>query len=241
MGFGATPLLDPTKLKEVLLEELAEQAVRLGSIDTFDRGGNVIWLDNFEDGITKWVPGGIGTGHATTWDSTRAKSGSFSAKLTTGDAENDYENIVHLLSFPVLSRLGFEYSFSLGPNVRDIQLNVYLHDGNQAHYAEIKWVAVGACFYYLDSANREQALSPVVSFRQDTNLFNTIKLVVDFISGEYVKLIANNTIFDMTGLKYRKRTLLLAPYLRVQLQLYTSANAAAMIFTDDVIITQNEP
>ena len=40
------------------IQDLGELAVRLGSIVTFDRRGNVLWLDGFDSGIGAWSKGG---------------------------------------------------------------------------------------------------------------------------------------------------------------------------------------
>ena len=67
------------------LQDLAELAARLGSIDVFDRRGNVLLLDDFESGIKKWLFGGTGS-YSAGWICDRAEHGGFCLSIQTEGA-----------------------------------------------------------------------------------------------------------------------------------------------------------
>ena len=67
----------------------AELAARLGSPDTFDRRGDVLWMDDFESGL-KWRTSLLGTGSLIDLTATMAASGGKCCRLVTGSANNDY-------------------------------------------------------------------------------------------------------------------------------------------------------
>ncbi|GAI56753.1 unnamed protein product, partial [marine sediment metagenome] len=61
------------------LADMGELAVRLGSIVTHDRRGDVIWMDNFDSGIAKWYQFASDDDGLVEWSAERSRSGGFSA------------------------------------------------------------------------------------------------------------------------------------------------------------------
>jgi len=66
------------------LTDMGELAARLGSINTYDRRGDVIFLDSFESGLTAWSPSSACTGSDLVQSAKHARSGGFSAKFVCG-------------------------------------------------------------------------------------------------------------------------------------------------------------
>ena len=95
------------------LADLGELAVRLGSIITFDRRGDIVWFDDFEGDVFKWERDPSGVDAAIIVSPEAARNGAFSAKLTTGNLADDHATILHHLPYPVTSRVGFEISFTV--------------------------------------------------------------------------------------------------------------------------------
>lgn len=222
--------------------DIAELAARLGSPDTFDRRGNVIWFDDFESGINKWMPDGTGVNWTVTWDSTRARNGDFSVKLATATEEDKRVGIIHYFPFPVLSGMGFEFSWTRAQNLREIQIVVFLRTGTVYHNVGIKWLAADNFFYYYNNIGGFTITPYRMAFLEmDDYVFNTIKLVVDYTKGKYVRLIANNFEFDLSNLEYETLEIESIPQAYVDIWIRTDDNLSAIAYIDDVIITQNEP
>jgi len=220
------------------IEDLGELAARMGSIVTFDRRGNVIWLDDFESGIEAWYPQHAGADFFS-WVSTSHRTGGFCAKLSTAAVVNASNYMVVYLPFQVLSKMGFEFSFMRDANLKTIILDIWFLDGTTFHEAEIKWTAATNTWAYYGDDDAYHALSPTVNL-EEILLFNTVKLVADFVNGKYVRLMANNTTYDMSALALSSTESEVGPYIHVIIRIDTNDDIVSSVNIDDVIITQNE-
>lgn len=221
--------------------DIAELAARLGSIDTFDRRGNVIFLDDFKDGIAKWGKAGSGAGEGIEWTAEYIGSGGFAAKLYTGDTLGNYAQMSTSLPYPVLSKLGFEVSYSIDWYLDHVSLLMHLATGTQLATAIIEWDrASGQCLYFGSDGNYH-TLTPLMRLLTVKAHFNTAKLAIDPLTWEYVRFILNNTAYDLSNKAFRVVDSPAAPYLDCAVIIATNANHIATAYVDKAIITQNEP
>ncbi|GAI16225.1 unnamed protein product, partial [marine sediment metagenome] len=113
MTHGGPDWGTPGPLKTIYtLEDMAELVARLGSIVTFDRRGNIIWLDDFEGTLGKWGIETEGAGYSAQLSAEAARSGGFSAKLISPDDEEDRIGLKRWFPLPVESNIGFEFSWA---------------------------------------------------------------------------------------------------------------------------------
>lgn len=219
----------------------AELAARLGSIVTHDRRGDVIWLDGFEGGLNKWeVEWDVATAKADQcpdW----ARNGGFSCKLQTAADKDAYVRIVRDMPYPVLSKIGIEFSFSLEQYVREIRLDPIVWDGTHGHLASILWVAADKQLQYRGSDMLWHPLPGVYDLEVLPHFFHTLKLVVNYPELKYERLILDNHIIDLSTLSYNLFGLAWPPELEITAYLWTNADEIAIAYFDDFIITQNEP
>lgn len=223
------------------LEDMAELAARLGSIVTFDRKGDVVWLDDFESGLSKWLTHGTGTDKAIEISSESSRDGGFSAKLTPGNAEDNYAYIHHRAAMPVKSKIGLEFSFTMELYVKILEARLELYDGTHGFYTRIRFDDEEHKLYYFNSeGNPVEFASEVTLFRQD-KVFHTLKFVVDFEEEKYDRCILNNTQYDLSTYAIQKTEVALAPLLAEYIYVYNGADGLHPILIDNVILTQNEP
>lgn len=222
--------------------DLAELAARLGSPVTFDRRGNIIWLDSFEDGLAKWKPAYTGIAGSVELTAVRARSGALSAKITTPADSTSRQRIEHYLPIPILGKLGFEFSFTWDSDIGEIVLYTYLLGPTYRHIAQIRYIGGGyRRWYYYNQKKKWQDLSGIFILHSEDYLFNTAKLVVDYEKREYVRLIVNDTEFSLKGVPYYTDSLTAARFLRFYIEFRPHTNVAVPTYVDDVILTQNEP
>lgn len=214
---------------------LAELAARLGSIDTFDRRGEVLWLDDFENNINKWNQTLGGGSIALSTD--QARSGANSAKLTTAATGTDAASLRWIMGYPVLSKFGFEVSFANLSTKGRFQISFVYCTGTK--------MVVGGLDYY--SATGILSLSggvqiDTLGLYTSATTWNTIKVVIDSAQNKYVRAILNNKEYDISASSLVETALVEAAHLEAIVAIWRDAAAAAVsIYVDDAIITQNEP
>lgn len=221
--------------------DLGELAVRLKSIDTFDRGGDVIWLDDFEDGLGKWEIGGNGAGTGVALSTARSRNGAQSILLTAGSDGLLTATINHRSAFPVLSVFGFEFSFHVIELITNIILDIAIFDGTNQRQFSIRWVESTNTLEYLDSAGVYQTIASNIFFNRGNTLFHTLKLVFDGLNTEYVRLLQNATTHLLTDIAARTLASAVSPHARITITLTGTSGTNRDMYVDDTIFTQNEP
>lgn len=218
-----------------------ELAVRLNSINTFDRRGNVVLMDDFEAGILRWDNDGAGTNHSETINAGAAKSGTQSLKLTAGEGAGGQSWIYKYLGVPVAGKLGAEFSFTVDADTNYISIDFRWLDESKFYRALIKYFPATDKFTYQNSLGATIDLLTSIILRESTKTFHTLKVVIDTDSLEYVRFIIDNQTVDMSGLGLYPDDDLTAASIYLGI-LHTSAHAdVKSIYVDNIIITQNEP
>jgi len=229
------------KTTVISIEDLGELAARLGSIVNFDRKGDVLWFDDFEEGIDKWVKVLTGDRGSVEWSAAYPYTKGFSALLTTGTTDEDLIGITRYFAAPVLSKIGFEITFTIDENVLEASFIIYLDDGTNIHMARIFYVQASKTWQYYDSEGDPQDLSPTIYLARGGHRPNTLKLVVDFTTGYYSHLKVNDTTFDLSTYQYRKTTGGSYKHCYFYFKIQNNAAVEATSYIDNAVVTQNEP
>ena len=246
-GVGMPDYASPKPLGQVpvgpvyTLSDLSELAARIGSIDSFDRRGNVIWLDDFESSLNKWEVLYTTPPAAAAISTERARNGGNSALLTTGDTLGSLQAIRHNMPIPYTSKMGFEFSFAYKDNVDYVFLEIYFRALEYSHHARIR-LNFGVVYPSIYDQTQNYVEVPTrVYLPKNSYLFHTCKLVVDFLNQKYDRLIINAQSIDISDYQYYVSSPTDEKLLGLTIKLSTEANASANLYADDVIITQNEP
>ena len=229
------------KVVSATLADMGDLAVRLGSIVEYDRRGDIVYLDDFENTILKWFQLGSAGGIAVL-DSVTAKSGSQSVKFTTGPLLADAWAINK--SFVILGtlRVGIEISLcDLSPGC-DLYFQISYWDGAAGRQARI-WYDNSADSFYVDDtvAGNWTFIANVGSMRGGEHLFYPIKLVVDFTTNLYERFLYGNTEYSISTITIPPTVLAGGAYLNAFISLSNAVAAVHNAWVDDFILTQNEP
>lgn len=221
--------------------DLAELAARLGSIVTFDRRGDVVWLDHFGHGLTKWTPILDGDDAAAAITPAHFLSHGYSAKLTCGSSATRLASLRSYKPYPRTQPLGLEASFTVEANHQDFSIYARTTTDGQTHLYQLLWSEADDTLFYFSTAGFPIALTPTVELQHDDACFHTLKLVFDPINHLYVRAILNHQQWDLSAIPPYILPLAGGPYLAIIIQYQGDAETNAVGYVDNVILTQDEP
>jgi len=221
--------------------DTGELAARLGSIVTFDRRGYIVWMDDFEDTDVHWFVAGSGTGYAMARSADRARNGAYSMKVTCGSDASLQGCMRRYLMLPVSSNMGFELSFSMDSYIKNFVITIRWFDGTYNNYSYVKIDIENGKIQVRTSAGVYVDIVTGITFVANAGIFYTMKVVYNFVTRQYIRLIFGNTSYDLSSYYIDRTTNTTYPRLDLFIDAYGTSGQNAELFVDDVIVTQNEP
>lgn len=230
-----------TKEVGASVSDMGEVAARLGSIVIYDKRGDVVDFDNFEEPVIRWLAGYSVAAGSVQLDSTYAKSGSQTLKIVTGAGASATEVVTTLLSVLASKRLGIEISFkSLSSNV-NLHFWIYYYDGIHYYGAELKIDRVLLKIYLKIAAIPETWAEVVDLTTFNADIWYTIKLVMDFNINTYVRLMFSDKEYDVSAYNLLSGNAVISPYVYIGMTIKNRVASSGSVWIDDFILTQEEP
>jgi hypothetical protein len=222
-------------------QDMAELAVRLGSIVSFDRRGDVVWMDDFEDNINRWYLTGLGTGSDIALSTTRAHQGAKSAALTPGNAVDDWACISKSTGAVIPSKIGFSIATTITDEIDHYIIEIEYYDGTKDHIAKLRYDRINKTLAYFSSAETYTTFAEGIKLKEYPALFYNLKLVIDVNSREYVRVLTDTVEYDLSGIGYTTYNSTDPPLLTVSYKVVNNDTGNFTVYADNAIITQNEP
>jgi len=223
------------------LRDDAELAIRLGALSSIDRMGEVIFYDNFSDGLCHWTVSKENSGTEVNEDGTVADTGGWSIKFYLPTGIINQIRLYRIKPLPYTFRIGFEFAVSLASLCEGMIFRLRFYTGTEAIYFGINLNVANNRIEYQDEDGNFTTFISDVFFYISTSFFHKYKFVVDFNTLEYVRLRAMDTTYSMSGLKPYIFNSALNPHLFVEIWGIGSDSGSITTYLDSIILTQNEP
>lgn len=239
--FTDTPLVLTQAGQDITQREAANRIVQ--QVHSYDRRGEVVFHDSFEDGDGKWSQlslVGVSSFATSTDKSCRNKA---SMKITAGPIANNLIEIGHYLPTPQLTRWGYELHFNPSSMATAaFQMSLRYHNGVNYFWAYLMYDVVNSNLQIFTPAGWVNIATGFL-LRVQNHLFHFFKLVIDFSTGRYVRAMVNGTIYDLSqNLLATGASADLASYIAtMQLQSGIGTAANQLAYIDCATVTQNEP
>jgi len=179
------------------VSDLGELAVRLGSIAAFNRAGNVLLLDDFEDGIVGWGTELTGAGSSVAVDTAAAYRGAKSVLLTANNgAAIGIAGINKFIVAPEIKSVGMEYTFAFGTEYSSLSIYLLADNGAQRQTFEFR-LNYGTGTVQVFNVSAYATVGTLALFSNDSNHYHTIKVVCDPENGAYVRAMIDFLDFDL--------------------------------------------
>lgn len=223
------------------VSDMGEVAARLGSIVTYDKRGDVVDFDNFEEPVIKWINDGFGVVKYTILDSDNARSASQSVKMHSSNGVGGKASLYKGFALLAAKRLGTEISFSMLQALQFLEIDIFVFDGTTRHIAKVKLDPAAKKVYVWNASEAWEEVGNIGGLQIEAFLFHTLKLVVDFTNGVYARVMLNALEWDIPGVSYQQDASGEAPYVEVYIYLTNLTATSDQCWVDDFILTQAEP
>lgn len=220
--------------------DAGELAARLGSIVTYDRRGDVILLDDFESPVLKWQTTVAGVGYVRL-DNSNVKSFSQALRLHSAAAAGPSTAIYKTLFTLISRRLGLELHLSKLANTYYIFTHIYHYDGTNRLTATVGLYIAAGELRVTTTGGAETVLATGLTFPSEDFCFIPLKIVADFSTGMYVRVLFGNIEYDASTIPLWSSVAdgvardVIGTYLTND---FTATDAD--LWVEDIILTQDE-
>jgi hypothetical protein len=224
-----------------ILTDLAELAARLGSPAVYDRRGQVVWMDDGRYGLAPWISIATGTGASVKVTSEETQASGFSIELTA--ASNGAHSVTLYRYFNVSERnkIGIALGIAFLTDFELFQLTLDAYYPASRYSASLQVDPINEKLLVMDETGDFVEVATLTNVIAATARYEEFKLVADFEAGRYVRLLHNETEYDLsTILMYTGAGVTdHRQYLEVYLKGLLGDNGQAKL--GRVIITAGEP
>ena len=218
----------------------AELAARLNSLHSYDRRGNVVFMDSFQDHINSWKQTTSGAGGAIALSTDRIYKGVSSAKLTAGSDVSNYAQLERYFPLSKNTKLGFELIFSLGANVDNVTMHITIYDGTWKRQCMIRLDVDNEKLQYRIPSDPADVSGGSYGIYEDYHLFYKMKMVIDRSTNEYVRFLFNEQEYDLSAIGLRSDSDASDPYIHVRIENDGDVGSNGVLYIGGFILTQNE-
>jgi len=217
----------------------AELAARLGSIVTFDRRGNVAWMDDFEGSSLKWFQFGHGPAWSVDLVNKRALTGSQSCMLTCASTGRYEAYISRYQTLTVPGKIGLEVHFAIDEDISYIEIKLHVITGDIRYEGYLHlYPGTAKIQYKVDDTTWADALTDLY-FDNTTYFYHDLKIVIDTDAKKYHRLIFGERTKDLSAIPLYSEASS-GERIGYQITAYGAAGKLAKCYVDNVIVTQNE-
>ena len=223
------------------LNDMAELAVRLGSVVNYDRTGEVLWLAGFANGGQPLGYSNLGDPGSVSLSALYPHTGSSCLLITTAPTSGSGVQVFKYLRYPSGVGIGLEVTFAGDDTASYIEFEIVLYDGNYYRINRLRYSQADSSWDLLYGLTDYERLAVQQIGVYQAQVYNTIKLVVDTVLHTYQQVQVNDV---------RYSTITTTPYstastsqrlMIVSIRVYTGSDAATSLRIDNLIVTQNEP
>jgi len=221
--------------------DLAELAVRLGALPSFDRRGDVIYCNDFRAGLGLLAAASSSGGIAQNLCNSNALLSGISLDMLAPNTEDQYANVYFEIVLGQTKSVGIEALYTIAQPAKSISLRMEIIIGGIAYYFAVDVVfATGEVLAY-NQAGVWVQVGVHTCLTPDAQWLQSFKLVADLENHRYARLVFNNSTYLLTATLPYVFTVATNDSVLVELRVRSGAGGPAEAYLAGVILTQNEP
>lgn len=220
---------------------LSELSARLGSLTNWDRTGNLIWFEDWENNVITWSQSTAGVGSALSIGTTERYTGTYSLTMLATAGIGNYAKINRGVDVPPDGKIGLEVAFQPSMQNHYFNVGIDVDNGINRYKGAISYDSSDGSVDYWNSGGTWTKLAGTKRISPQFHSFSHFKMIIDNTTGKYVRAKLGSKEWDMSDIAMQS----LATQL-YQLCLLTikhennNAGFSAIAHLDNVIYTINE-
>ena len=223
------------------LADLGELAARLGSPVTYDRRGEVVWMDDMSHGLGVYRASVYGAGAVVRVTTDIGLSSGYALELVGGSDAERTAQLVRSFSRAKLGKTGLEIGFCMISLNEKFWTNLSRFDGSNQHVGGLRVYAETGQLTILKDDGTEQTIATLGHLDNPASIYHVFKLVCDFDSDCYVRLLFNDRVYDLSAYGLRIAAATDIPQYRMALGQISRAGYNDRASVGYIILTGNEP
>lgn len=176
-----------------------ELVARLWSPVTYDRRGQVVWMDVCDKGLNPYIITGSGTGNHPITSTLYPLHGHYTLKLIAGSNDLHKSELRKIMSPIGMLRSGLEVAAYMLTPGESFGLEIWHTTGTQEAQARLLVVFADNTLQYYGSDGNNHTFATIGVPNDPYGIYHHIKLVVDYESGTYVRALYDDTEYDLSG------------------------------------------
>ena len=221
--------------------DVAELAVRLGSPVAFDRRGRVTWFNDWHNGVSGVENTIIGAGTENYLYVGEGAYSNYSNYLYCGTSVNGARGLKQVLWYPPLGGVGLECSWRPSYKIYGLYHCLDFYDGAHRIRFGLFYEHSTGNLAYVNAAGSWAFFATPGPMNTGGNCFNPVKLVVNSLTGEYMRCVFQEHVYDMAGYKPQVSAAPSNKALILNVRAAQGTKTKQYALNGYIILTQGEP
>lgn len=223
------------------VQDMAELAARLDSVNVHDRRGDQIWSDSFEYGLNKWEPFPFPAFGSSTIVPTHTRHGGYSCRLFADAVVGGRAAINAWLPHPPTPTLGYEIASTLDDYAESVTFSLHVLAAGVHLLGSIRYLPPTDTLQYLPAVGGYVDITTNLLLMSRNSLFHVFKFVLDIQTQRYVRVIADHHQWDLRGIAAQVTPIGAREHAQIAVTLDGDNEHEVEIFVDSAIVTEDEP
>ena len=219
----------------------AELAARLGSPVRHDRRGQLIYANSFDNGLGNIQSSVYGTGAEVALAPDNTEIGGYSLRLTAGSSSGGMARVWCLLPHLPVSSTGVALRFQTPQNYTYWDVGVFHYNGTTGTAAVVRYILADRDLWVMCGEDSWERIDDNLYLSVLSGLFHYFKLVFDPSTGKYVRLLINNSTYDLSAYNCWQYAETTYRHMTPDIRFYGRETYNDKLYLDDMTVTVAEP
>ncbi len=221
--------------------DLGELAVRLKGLSSIDRLGDVLYIEDFSNGLGGSYQIGSGTGYYQILSGGNFYSSGWSVRMVAGSDNQRNAQCRTVIPYPEVTKLGFEFRYQPRSDLQYIYFIGIVVQGTTYHTAYFRVSIANRTLQLQDENSVFHTIESAFAVYYKDVGFYALKFVIDMNTWKYVRVQADYELYDISSYSLYSGTTTAEGVVYADFYAVSNLGSNGVCYLDSVILTQNEP